>query len=82
MSRIQDLKKVGDNGFNIIDLLSIFNSTGKSKYIETLLRIVKNKKSNINRSEYMMELKHQYQLSEDFLNGLSNFFRVKFYGYT
>lgn len=72
MSRIQDLKKVGDNGFNIIDLLSIFNSTGKSKYIETLLRIVKNKKSNINRSEYMMELKHQYQLSEDFLNGLSN----------
>ena len=48
MSRIQDLKKVGDNGFNIIDLLSIFNSTGKSKYIETLLRIVKNKKSNIN----------------------------------
>lgn len=72
MSRIQDLKKVGDNGFNIIDLLSIFNSTGKSKYVETLLRIVKNKKSNISRSEYMMELKHQYQLSEEFLNGLSN----------
>jgi hypothetical protein len=62
MSRIQDLKKVGDNGFNIIDLLSIFNSTGKSKYVETLLRIVKNKKSNISRSEYMMELKHQYQM--------------------
>ena len=60
MSRIQDLKKVGDNGFNIIDLLSIFNSTGKSKYVETLLRIVKNKKSNIGRSEYMHELKTQY----------------------
>jgi hypothetical protein len=72
MSRIQDLKKVGDNGFNIIDLLSIFNSTGKSKYVETLLRIVKNKKSNIGRSEYMMELKDQYQLSEEFLNGLNN----------
>ena len=72
MSRIQDLKKVGDNGFNIIDLLSIFNSTGKSKYIETLLRILKNKKSNINRSEYERELKHVYQLSEEFLNGLSN----------
>ena len=72
MSRIQDLKKVGDNGFNIIDLLSIFNSTGKSKYVETLLRIVKNKKSNISRSEYIMELKDQYQLSEEFLNGLSN----------
>ena len=72
MSRIQDLKKVGDNGFNIIDLLSIFNSTGKSKYVETLLRIVKNKKSNIGRSEYMHELKTQYQLSEELLNGLSN----------
>jgi hypothetical protein len=72
MSRIQDLKKVGDNGFNIIDLLSIFNSTGKSKYVETLLRIVKNKKFNISRSEYMMELKDQYQLSEEFLNGLNN----------
>jgi hypothetical protein len=72
MSRIQDLKKVVDNHFNIIDLLSIFNSTGKSKYVETLLRIVKNKKSNIGRLEYMNELKTYYQLSEEFLNGLSN----------
>jgi hypothetical protein len=53
-------------------LLSIFNSTGKSKYVETLLRIVKNKKSNIGRLEYMNELKTYYQLSEEFLNGLSN----------
>jgi hypothetical protein len=42
MSRIRDLKTDTNNNFNIIEVIEVFTPTGKSKYVEMLLRIMCN----------------------------------------
>ena len=42
MSRIKDLRTNEDNNLNIISILEMFSPEGKSKYTETLLRMMKN----------------------------------------
>jgi hypothetical protein len=79
MSRIQDLKKLESNNINIIDILSSVNPTKKSKYVETLLRLVNNKKKDIHRPEYISELVRNYKISEEFLNGLNNLQLLTYY---
>ena len=72
MSRIQDLKKIGDANINIIDLLSMFNLTGKSKYVETLFRIIKHTKTIIRRKDYEMELMVTYGLPKEKVQSFSD----------
>lgn len=47
MSRVKQIKESPDNIINLYDILSLFSPEGKSKYVETLLRIVK-KTNNLN----------------------------------
>jgi hypothetical protein len=42
MSRIKDLKFNQENNLNIVSVLELFSPDGKSKYTETLLRLMKN----------------------------------------
>jgi len=42
MSRIRDLKTDTNNNFNIVEVIEVFTPTGKSKYVEMLLRIMCN----------------------------------------
>lgn len=42
MSRIRDLKTDTNNNFNIIDVIDVFTPSGKTKYIDMLLRIMNN----------------------------------------
>ena len=42
MSRIRDLKTDTNNNFNIVDVIEVFTPTGKSKYVDMLLRIMCN----------------------------------------
>jgi hypothetical protein len=42
MSRIKELKTDSSNNFNIVDVIEVFTPTGKSKYIDMLLRIMTN----------------------------------------
>ena len=42
MSRIRDLKTDTNNNFNIIEVIEVFTPTGKSKYVDMLLRIMCN----------------------------------------
>lgn len=45
MSKIKDLKMNGDNNLNLVDVLELFSIDKKSKYTDTLLRLMKNTKS-------------------------------------
>jgi hypothetical protein len=42
MSRIKDLRTNEDHNLNIVSILEMFSPEGKSKYTETLLRMMKN----------------------------------------
>ena len=42
MSRIKDLRTNEDHNLNIVLILEMFSPEGKSKYTETLLRMMKN----------------------------------------
>ena len=42
MSRIRDLKTDTNNNFNIVEVIEVFTPTGKSKYVDMLLRIMCN----------------------------------------
>lgn len=54
MSKIKNLKNDADNNFNVVDIISLIVPDGKSKYVETLMRIMK-KTSNI--KEYVQKIK-------------------------
>ena len=54
MSRIKDLKFNQENNLNIISILELFSPDGKSKYTETLLRLMKN---TPNLKEHTKEIK-------------------------
>lgn len=56
MSKIKDLKSLQENNLNIIEILELVCPEGKTKYIETLLRILKST-SNVNLGNYVFEVK-------------------------
>lgn len=45
MSRIKELKMNDDNNLNLVDVIELFSVDKKSKYTETLLRLMRNTKS-------------------------------------
>lgn len=54
MSRIKDLRTNEDHNLNIVSILEMFSPEGKSKYTETLLRLMKN---TPNLKEHTKEIK-------------------------
>jgi len=54
MSRIKDLRTNEDHNLNIVSILEMFSPEGKSKYTETLLRMMKN---TPNLKEHTKEIK-------------------------
>lgn len=56
MTKIKDLKSKPENNLNIIEILELVCPEGKTKYIETLLRILKST-SNVNLGNYVFEVK-------------------------
>ena len=54
MSRIKDLRTNEDYNLNIVSILEMFSPEGKSKYTETLLRMMKN---TPNLKEHSKEIK-------------------------
>ena len=55
MSKIKDLKLNPDNNLNIISILELFSPDAKSKYTDTLLRLMK---STPNIKEHVKEVKN------------------------
>lgn len=80
MSKIKDLKTNPENQINIIDMISLIVPDGKSKYVETLLRIMKNT-SNI--SDYVHKIREElsvnYGLSKDTLKNISDWQIIYYY---
>jgi hypothetical protein len=72
MSKIKDLKLNPDNNLNIISLLELFSPDAKSKYTDTLLRLMK---STPNIKEHIKEVKTHINKTFDFISveSLSNF---------
>jgi hypothetical protein len=70
MSRIKELKNDEKNNINIVDLLSIL-CLKKTKYVETLLRVIKNEKKH---KQHIKELKKflidEFNISEEELNNI------------
>lgn len=72
MSKIKDLKLNPDNNLNIISLLELFSPDAKSKYTDTLLRLMK---STPNIKEHIKEVKTYINTTFDFISveSLNNF---------
>ena len=75
MSKIKELRTAPENNINIVDLFSLLVPEGKSKYVETLIRFIKNT-SNLTefQSEIKKELSTVYGLKNvnlDEINGLT-----------
>lgn len=65
MSKIKDLKNDSENVLNMVDVLSLFSPKGKSKYVELLLRTVKNTKDlDLVSDEIKKWLKEQFGVDE------------------
>lgn len=73
MSRIKDLQTDPDNVINMVEVLKIFAPEGKSKYVETLLRIMKKTK---NLNTYTQEVKEswarEFGIKSETLNSFSD----------
>ena len=57
MSRLRDLKSNVENNVNLFDLFSLFSPDEKSKYTETLIRLMKKTK---NFNEHVEEIKEHF----------------------
>jgi len=65
MSKIKDLKNDPENVLNMVDVLSLFSPKGKSKYVELLLRTVKNTKDlDLVSNEIKKWLKDEFGVDE------------------
>jgi len=64
MSKIKELKSNTQNSINIIDILELFSPEKKSKYTDTLIRLMKNTR---NLDEHVMEIKTNLMSSFDFI---------------
>ena len=80
MSQIKDLKNRGDNNFNLVDIFSHLYPTGKTKYIEHVLRLFKEKLRDngvsIDDTEltsiYVMALRKRFPgLDEEYFSSLT-----------
>jgi hypothetical protein len=69
MSRAKELKTNPENNVNLFELFSLFSPEGKSKYTETLLRIMK-KTPNIDghKKEIIDKLNVDFKFSKESLN--------------
>jgi len=72
MSKIKELKSNNETTLNLIDVLELFSPGKKSKYTETLLRLMKNTKS---LKSHVGEVKENLTQTFDFLSkeDLDNF---------
>ena len=66
MSKIKDLKLNPDNNLNIISILELFSPDGKSKYTDTLLRLMK---STPNIKDHIKEIKQYITSNFNFISG-------------
>lgn len=64
MSKIKDLKSNPEVTFNLIDVLELFSPGKKSKYTDTLLRLMKNTK---NLKSHVDEIKAYFNSNFDFI---------------
>jgi hypothetical protein len=80
MSRAKELKSNPDYNINLYELFSLFSPEGKSKYVETLIRIMK-KTPNIeeHKKDIVDELQTQYGFQKVKLNELPTLQIVFFY---
>jgi hypothetical protein len=65
MSKIKDLKLNPDNNLNIVAILELFSPEGKSKYTDTLLRLMRN---TPNMKEHVNEVKNHVTKMFDFIS--------------
>lgn len=65
MSKIKELKSNTDTTLNLIDVLELFSPEKKSKYTETLLRLMKNTKT---LKSHVGEVKESLTQTFDFIN--------------
>lgn len=65
MSKIKELKISNENNFNFIEAIELFGFEKKSKYTETLLRLMKNTKS---LKEHIEEVKSVLTKNFNFIN--------------
>jgi hypothetical protein len=65
MSKIKELKSNNETTLNLIDVLELFSPGKKSKYTETLLRLMKNTKS---LKSHVVEVKESLTQTFDFLS--------------
>ena len=74
MTKIKDLKSQPENNLNIIEILELVCPEGKTKYIETLLRVMKKTK---NFNNYITEirdlLKNRLKVSDSKLDSFTDF---------
>lgn len=74
MTKIKDLKSQPENNLNIIEILELVCPEGKTKYIETLLRVMKKTK---NFNNYITEirdlLKNRLKVSDSKLDNFTDF---------
>jgi hypothetical protein len=74
MSKIKELKNDPENALNMVDVLSLFTPKGKTKYVELLLRVVKNTKDiNFVANEIKEWLKNEYGVDESNLSDFTPF---------
>ena len=64
MSKIKELKTESGNNFNIVDVLELFSAGKKSKYVDLLLRLMKNTN---NISDHIKEIKDDLAIRFDFV---------------
>lgn len=64
MSKIKELKTNTQNSINIVDILELFSPDKKSKYTDTLIRLMKNTR---NLDEHIMEIKTTLLNNFDFV---------------
>lgn len=80
MSRIKEMKNNPENILNLFELLSLFSYEGKSKYTETLLRLMKKTK---NIQEHIVEVKDrmttEFSIDEKKLNEIPTLQLIFFY---
>lgn len=74
MSKIKDLKLDSENVLNLVDVLSLFTPKGKSKYVDLLLKVVKNT-NGINEvgDEIKTWLKDEFEVDEKELSKYTPF---------
>ena len=65
MSKIKDLKLNPDNNLNIISILELFSPDGKSKYTDTLLRLMK---GTPNIKDHIKEIKQYITSNFNFIS--------------